>query len=230
VGTFTTLALEQIRAHELELEVARLRERERLASRLHDSVAQRLFAIGAVAQASRGHTDPARLLDAIEEIETTSAEARRELRETLLQLHRDSEDLAFDVQLDGELRLLEKTTGCSVQVTRRGSSKRLPDHVARLVIDTAIEGIRNAAKHAHARLVVVEIVYNKRSLSLTVEERIVARSPEPSHDTSASGTGTGMYMLRTRAERFGGSLELTRISTGRAVLRLELPCNDTVSP
>ena len=226
LSAFASITLEQIRARELELELTRLRERERIACQLHDSVAQRLFAIGAVAQASRAHGEPEGLLQAIEEIETTAADARRELRATLLQLHRDSDNLTFDVQMDGELRLLEGVTGCTVRVARHGTPKRIPDHVARLMIDTAVEGMRNAVKHAHARLVAVEIVYSARRLSLAVEALRVATSAASPSDTPATGTGVGICTLRTRAERLGGSLELMTVSSGRAALRLELPYSD----
>ncbi|GHB59183.1 hypothetical protein GCM10010306_060870 [Streptomyces umbrinus] len=231
LGTFASLGLEQIRARELEVELARLRERESLATQLHDSVAQRLFAIGALAQASRGTSDPRELVAAIEEIETTAADARRELRETLLQLHRDSDDLAFDAQLNGELRLVEDVTRCTVRTVRQGTPRRIPHHIARLVIDTAVEGVRNAAKHAHARLVAVEFAYSERTLSVTVEERLLAVSPEPPRDTSVTGTGTGtgICTLRTRAERLGGSLHLTTLPTGLSVLRLELPYTESAA-
>ncbi|MFE2422077.1 GAF domain-containing sensor histidine kinase [Streptomyces hokutonensis] len=226
LSAFASVGLEQIRARELELELARLRERERLAGRLHDSVAQRLFTIGAVAQASRAQGDPNSLIDAIEEIEATAADARRELRETLLKLHRDPENLAFDVQLDGELRLLENVTGCAVRVVRHRTFTRMPDHIARLVIDAAVEGTRNAVKHGHAGVIEVEIVYDEGRLSLAVRSLAVDGPLEQPGSASATGTGTGIRTLRTRAERLGGSLRLTAVSTGRAVLRLDIPYND----
>lgn len=229
LGTFASVGLEQIRARELELELARLRERERLANQLHDSVAQRLFTIGAIAQASRAQGDPTCLIDAIEEIETTAADARRELRDTLLTLHRDPENVAFDVQLDGELRRLENVTGCMVRVVRRGTFARMPDHIARLVIDTAVEGTRNAVKHAHAVLVGIEIVCAEERFSLMVRAMAVDTPPEPPHHTPAIGTGTGIRTLRTRAARLGGSLQLTVASTGRAVLELDLPYHDVAA-
>jgi signal transduction histidine kinase len=226
LGAFASVGLEQIRARELELELARLRERERIAAQLHDSVAQRLFTIGAVAQASRTQGDSTDLIDAIEEIETTAADARRELRETLLKLHSDPENLAFDVQLDGELRLLETVTGCTVRVVRRGTFIRMPDHIARLVIDTAVEGTRNAVKHAHAGLVEVEIVRAEGRLSLGITSLAVDAPSDAPHRKPAAGTGTGIRTLRTRAERLGGSVRLTGGSASRATLRLDLPYND----
>ena len=228
LSMLASVGLAQIRARELEIDLARLHDRERLASQLHDSVAQRLFTIGAVAHASRDQADRARLVEAIEEIDVTAAEAQRELRATLLQLHRASDELAFDEQLEGELRLLESVIGCRVHVARRGTPRKVPDHLARLMIDIAIEGARNAVKHARARLVAVEIDYGERTLVVAVEAPLVTW-PERARDRPARGTGIGICTLRTRAERLGGSLALTTIASGQAVLRLELPCYDLIS-
>src|ERR1700741_5336256 len=91
IAEFAAIGTEQLRTRSLELELDRLREREHLASRLHDSVAQRLFAIGALATALRSESDVATLLEAVDEIEATAADARRELRATLLHLNEDAD-------------------------------------------------------------------------------------------------------------------------------------------
>ncbi|HWD75622.1 MAG TPA: histidine kinase, partial [Solirubrobacteraceae bacterium] len=78
-----------------ERELATLRERQRIATALHDSVAQSLFAIGVTAQQSRQETDLATLQNQIETIETTAARAREELREALARLNAAPDGLAF---------------------------------------------------------------------------------------------------------------------------------------
>jgi signal transduction histidine kinase len=73
-------------ARERERELARLRERERLACSLHDSVAQSLFAIGIAAQQSRDAGDPDILSERLDEIERIAADALAELREALARI------------------------------------------------------------------------------------------------------------------------------------------------
>src|SRR6202008_3320508 len=80
IAEFAGIGTEQLRTRSLELD--RRRERAHLASRLHDSVAQRLFAIGALATALRSESDVATLLEAVDEIEATAADARAEPRGT----------------------------------------------------------------------------------------------------------------------------------------------------
>ncbi len=129
-----------------------------------------LFTIGALVSALRSELDVEALLEAVDEIEVTAADARRELRETLLHLNDDSDDLAFHLQLDGELRLFESVSGCMVRVTRRGLSRQMPRHIERLLIDAAVEGARNAVKHGSAELVAVDITYEAAQVCLLDEE------------------------------------------------------------
>ena len=69
---------------------------------LHDSVAQMLFGIGVAAQQSLQTGDPGVLEDAMREIETTAADARRELRDTLHRLADGDAGLALESRLEAE--------------------------------------------------------------------------------------------------------------------------------
>lgn len=230
IASFVAIGVEQERSRSLQLELERLRERERLASSLHDSVAQRLFAIGALVTSLRHESNVDNLHKAVSEIEVTAADARRELRETLLHLNQDTEHLSFHLQLDGELRLLQTTTGCSIQVRRSGASRQLPEHIERLLIDTAVEGVRNAIKHSSARSTTVEISYEQRHVCLAVVSKCAARHDD-NHDfterestaSTANGTGIGLRALRARAERLGGTLTLESSHSNSGVLLLVLP-------
>jgi signal transduction histidine kinase len=225
IATFVGVGLEQERTRELERELERLRERERLASSLHDSVAQRLFAIGALTTALRGESDLETLLSTVDEISVTAGDARKELRETLLHLNNDSEHLSFHLQLDGELKLLETTTGCATRSSRRGRSRQMPRHVERLLIDAAVEGTRNAIKHCASQLVAVEVNYEPGRVCLVVEDKLPGRVP-PSAAPQASrfsGTGVGLSALRARAERIGGSLMLEQGRSNAGTLVMTLP-------
>jgi LuxR family transcriptional regulator, regulator of acetate metabolism len=220
VARHAHVCLHEIACREREMELARIRERQALAVRLHDSVAQALFAIGATAQYSQNDPDPEALLAAMREIESASAGARRELREALYRLADSGDGIAFDARLDGELRLFERTTDCKVRVVRRGTARPLPNTVQQLLIDGAIEGLRNAVKHAATRLAFLDLAYEHNGVRLAVETEIVGRD-RPS--VSGVGTGTGLDLLRKRARVLGGELALTTNASGLKVLRIELP-------
>ena len=210
------------RKHEIELEL--LRERQRLATTLHDSVAQMLFSIGVAAHYSRRQGDPAALLAAMAEIETTASDARRELRETLEQLNRSEEGIGFEARLEGEVRLFERCHGCKVRITRHGSPRALPEPVESLILDTMVEGLRNGLKHAQAHLTLAHLGYNPGSVTLTLHGQLPERASAYSlHAWPASGGGVGLSMLRHRAAQLGGALELECEPNGPKALKLELP-------
>ena len=95
-----SLHAEAVRKQETELAV--LRERQNIATQLHDSVAQMLFTIGVAARHARRQGDLAAVTAALEEIESTAAQARRELRASLHRLSEPAEGLAFEARLSGE--------------------------------------------------------------------------------------------------------------------------------
>ncbi len=223
VATHAELSLHQAAARKQEIELAMLRDRQRLATQLHDSVAQMLFAIGVAAHCARQQGDPAALTAALEEIETTAAQARSELRASLHRLSQPADGLAFEARLAGEARLFERTTGCRVAITGRGERHDIPQPIEDLLIDTALEGLRNAVKYAQAQVAILHLAYQQDAVMLVLQAGTQAMRPMHPGDKDHAGTGAGLALLRQRAAQLRGALELTCDSAGHTALRLELP-------
>jgi signal transduction histidine kinase len=223
VAAQAELSLQQAAVRKQETELAMLRDRQRIATRLHDSVAQMLFAIGVAARYARQHEDPAALDAALEEIELTAAQARSELRACLYQLSESADGLAFEARLAGEARLFERTTGCRIHISGRGDRRDLPQPVEDLLIDTALEGLRNAVKHTCARRALVHLAYQQESVALVLQAGTQTIRPAPTGSEDYAGTGAGLALLRQRATQLRGTLELSCDSAGLTVLRVELP-------
>jgi signal transduction histidine kinase len=223
VAAQAELSLQQAAAREQAVELAMLRDRQRLATELHDSVAQMLFTIGVAARYARQKDDPAALTAALEEIESTAAQARRELRASLRRLSRPNEGVAFEARLAGEARLFERTTGCRVMITGRGERRDIPQLVEDLLIDTAMEGLRNAVKYARAQIAIVHLAYEQDAVILVLQAGTQVVRPMDSGATQLAGTGAGLWMMRQRVAQLRGTLELTRDQDGQTVLRVELP-------
>ena len=220
VAAYAELAIHQVAVREQEIELATLRERQRLATQLHDSVAQLLFAIGVSAHYGQRQQDPAALAAALAEIEATAANARTELRSTLHRLNRPGEGLAFEARLAGEVRLFERTCGCRVRLTGRGDRRELPPPVEDLLVDTAMEGLRNAVKYARAEVAVLHLAYRPDGVALVLQSGQGSLAPPAD---APVGTGTGLAMLRLRAAQLRGALELTDDPGGGKVLSLDVP-------
>ena len=222
VAAHAELSLHHEAVRRRETELAMLRDRQRIASQLHDSVAQMLFTIGAAAHYARQRGDPAALAAALEEIENTAAQARSELRASLHRLSQPAEGLAFEARLAGETRLFERTTGCRVTITGRGRRRDIPQPIEDLLIDTALEGLRNAVKYAQARAAVLHLAYQHDAVTLVLQAGTQALRPAHRGEKDQAGTGAGLALLRQRAAQLRGTLELTCDAAGHTLLRLEL--------
>ncbi len=224
VSTYARLGLQHLAARERELELERLRERQRLAVELHDSVAQMLFSIGVAAHYSRCQGDPETLLAAMHDIEATAASARRELRETLEHLSQCEDGIGFEARIEGEVRLFQRSTGCTVRITRHGDPRALPEPVESLILDALIEGLRNAVKHVAAKLAVAHLGYGSGHVTLTLQAQPAAPSAADAQSSwPGSGAGSGIGLLKRRARQLRGSLELETHTGSIKVLKLELP-------
>ncbi len=223
VAAHAELSLHQEAVRRQETELAMLRDRQRIATQLHDSVAQMLFTIGVAAHYARQRGDPAALTAALEEIENTAAQARSELRASLHRLSQPAEGLAFEARLAGETSLFDRTTGCKVKITSHGGRRDIPQPIEDLLIDTALEGLRNAVKYAQARAAVLHLAYQDDSVVLVLQAGTQTLRPAHSREKDRAGTGAGLALLRQRAAQLRGTLELTCDAAGRTLLRLELP-------
>jgi signal transduction histidine kinase len=224
VGTYASIGLHNVAARAWEREIAQLRERERLACSLHDSVAQALFAIGIAAQESREAGDPESLAKRLAQIETMAADARSELRDALARISRAPEGLGLESLVDAEAKLFERRTGRHARVTRHGEARRLETVCEGLLVDTVREGLANAAKHTTAQVVLVHLAYADDVVRLSLQTDLAVLRGRHGTDPVAPTIpeGSGLHMLRDRGERLGGCLDLTH-DNDRVVLRLELP-------
>jgi signal transduction histidine kinase len=182
-----------------------------------------LFAIGVAAHYSRRQHDQGAMLAALEEIEATAADARRELRETLQRLSEHEEGIGFEARLEGEVRLFERTSGWRLRVVREGEPRELPEPVEDLLLDALIEGLRNAAKHARAKFMVAHLSYRAGHVTLALHAEF---TPQPVRDVDSwrgEGTGAGLALLEQRTTQLRGTLELQTDVSGRRILRLQVP-------
>jgi len=215
LGAYAGVAIDQAMGQARRHEITALRERQRLATSLHDSVAQTLFTIGVEAKRSRHETDPARLAATLDEIASYAALASQELRDTLRRVNDIPARMSLAVALDAEARAFERLGDLTVRVVAHGDARPLPEIHESLICDTVREGVRNAVKHGGAELVVVHVRYGSSDVAVTVQsDRPAASPPRPRG---------GLALLRGRASALRGALEVMIGEEGEVIIRLTLP-------
>jgi signal transduction histidine kinase len=227
------VALQQMLASARRAHLERLQERERLAVELHDSVAQTLFAIGVEVNRSRDQRDQQVVQAALERIQELTTSASAELRDRLKHMSETPEAFAIETVIDAEARVCEDATGATVKMIRRGESRRLSELHEELICDTVREGLRNAAKHARAQLILIHLCYSQSEVRVAIqtegprlEDGAWSDQPPPATVRIAELEGSGLALLWQASRRLGGSLELELGEAGESTLTLRLPIHD----
>jgi signal transduction histidine kinase len=212
------IAIENARLHARVADFATVEDRERIARDLHDTVIQRLFAIGLGLQATvRLATDDLikkRLLSAVDDLDTTVRDVRaaifelhtprmagRSIRQELIELcGESSRGLGFEpvIRFDGPI------------------DAAVDDSLADELFAVLREALTNIAKHANASSAEVSVEARDSMLTARVTDNGVGYRGE-------SGRGRGVVNLRVRATRLDGDFEITEMSSGGTMLTWRVP-------
>jgi signal transduction histidine kinase len=219
------LALEVARAHDDQRRLALYEERDRIARDLHDSVIQRLFGTGLHMQGLREITaQPAvgeRLGEFVDDLDGTIRDIRRtifDLREVpepgpaslRAQLLRTVQDAARALHVEPRLTFTGPIDSC------------VPDEVRGDVLATLREALSNAARHAGAGEVHVEVTATGPGadgvchLELDVCDDGCGLGREQGH-------GGGLASMGERAARWGGRCVVGPGSHGGTGVRWTVP-------
>ena len=213
------IAVENARLHQKVQVVAVYEDRDRLARDLHDTVIQRLFAVGlslqsmAVAATSSEMTE--RLDAAISDLDDTI----RQVRSTIFELGSVAADQGLRAGILSLVRDLNPVVGFAVQVSFDGPvDSAISNEIAEHLLAVVREAVTNIGRHAHATSasVTVSIADGVCCLQVTDDGGGI--------DTkTATEGGFGLVNLRRRAEKLHGSFVTESPATGGTSLIWQVP-------
>lgn len=196
-----------VRSQQREREEIRVRERERLARDLHDTVAHHLSGILLRARAAkiRARSHPGEAVDAIEDVETAAARSLEDMRTLVAMLRDDDAPGGHRAPVYGVADLAQLTddaAGPRVVVETAGDLERLPGPVSTALFRAAQEAVANARRHAvGATTVTVRVAATGGAVALRVHDdgRPVGRA-RPRRATPSYG----LVGMRERFSLLGG--------------------------
>lgn len=204
------LANSQRRMRELDL----ISDRDRIARDLHDHVIQRLFAVGLSLQGTIGRAESEevqkRLTDTVDELQAVI----QDIRTTIFDLHGGG---------SGTTRLRQRLEEAVGAYAGSGLRTTLTFVGPLSVIDAAVadhaeavvrEAISNTVRHAHARIVSVQV---------RVEDELSIEVTDDGRGLPADVTASGLTNLRSRARQVGGQFSVGAGPDGGTVLRWTAP-------
>jgi signal transduction histidine kinase len=193
---------------EQERQAAILEERNRLAREIHDTLAQGFTGIAIQLEAAEDS-----LTDSPESAKAHLLKARALARESLNEARRSVQALRPEGLYGGSLvsalqhmveyAAIDNTT--RVQFVTEGTPSTLPSDVEMNLLRISQEALTNTLKHAQASYIMVELIFEGKTVCLSVKDDGKGFAPH----VPLSSEGYGITGMRERAERIGGKFKLT---------------------
>lgn len=197
-------------ARQLAQRAAALSERERLASELHDNLAQTLnlvnFKIGQI-QAMLSDSMSETAQTEIKQVQTNVESAIEEVRLVVSEMASPANTYEEELlpQLERSVEEFEQATGIVVGVTGVGPSlSRLTALAQKQLLMIISEALTNIQRHAEAENVSLHFCADQDSLHVTIEDDGKGFQPE----MIKGNHHLGLRIMRTRAERSGGTVDI----------------------
>lgn len=189
----------------LKQDLAVSNERNRVARELHDTVKQKLFALGlqlATAKSKPNVMEAAR--EHILEAETITREAQHDLMEIITQLHpAETSDSAFYDRIGSIAEDFRRRFGVSIEVNHPDSA-RLDAGAQHQVLRIVQEALMNAVRHGKASKIVIAGMTDRDLTRVTIADN------GNGFDTAKKMRGFGITSMHDRARDLpGGTLEIT---------------------
>ncbi len=213
-------ALEQARDREGEL--ATLRERERLARDLHDTLGHQLVTLTVQLEAAQRVVamNPARAAAMLEDMQKLSRASTEDLRKALDNLRSSGlGDRPLAAALPALCADAGKRLALAVACEVPAETDALPPLVAEVLWCVVQEGLTNIGRHAQARRVRVTMELLPWEIVLRVSDDGVGWPP----DAEGRPGHYGLRGLRERVEGLGGTFTLATADDGGALLEARLP-------
>lgn len=213
IGQQVGVAVENARLYQQAEQLAVIKERQRLARELHDSVTQSLYSLTLLAEAGRrlmGSGDTERVKAYLGRLGETAQQALKEMRLLVYELR----PMALETEglvgaLQQRLDAVEKRAGVQARLLVEVGAQsveplHLPAPLEEGLYRIAQEALNNALKHAAANAVVVRIHAEDDCVQLEVTDNGKGFDVAAVRDQG----GLGLVSMRERAERLGGVLTI----------------------
>jgi signal transduction histidine kinase len=198
-------------------ELATVRERNRLAREIHDSLGHYLTVVNVQIEAARAVIDDRdRSLDVLRKAQHLTQEGLAEVRLSVAALRSTTAD---DRPISETLKALVdecRAAGIGAELRISGEPRDLPSQVELTLYRAAQEGLTNVRKHSHASNAMLALDYgDEKAVRLRIEDDGVGGD--------VTDGGFGLLGVRERAQLLGGQVRVRALDGRGFSLEVELP-------
>ena len=210
IGQHLGMAIQKTRLDEETRRVGIIDERNRLAHELHDSLAQSLaslrFQVRVLDDTLQSGID-SEVWTEMERIENSLDEAYNELRDLIAhcRIRNDSQDLSQNIK--ALVNRYRNETEIHFLLQIEWGTLILPSDTEMQVLRIIQESLRNIYKHSDANT--VRVLLSKTGdddYQVLIEDDGIGFTGQPSN--GSTGEHVGLKIMKERAKRFGGNLEI----------------------
>jgi signal transduction histidine kinase len=187
--------------------------RRRIERDLHDGIQQQLVSLGLEVRAARATVPPqlGELESALARVADRLSSVFDELREISHGIH---PAILSEGGLKPALKALQRRSAVPVELDLH-TERRLPEPVEVAAYYVVSEALTNAAKHAHASVVQVEVDTQDATLQLAIRDDGIGGAD--------LGQGSGLLGLSDRIEALGGTLQVTSPAGNGTTVLVKIP-------
>ena len=223
-----TIAIVNARLHEQAKQSAVVKERQRLARELHDSVTQVLYSVILYADATRlafAADKKVEGMENLQELRTLARQAMADMRLLLFRLHPPLlAEEGLVVALQTRLEAIEARAGLQIDLQVEGENT-LPIALEEALYKIAQEALNNVVKHAKAEKVRVHLRFTDQECWMTIQDDGVGFDPAM---VQREG-GLGLRSIAERVEQIDGKLLLESVPTQGVKLQVVVKIHQTAA-
>lgn len=227
VGEMLDLVLDNAMLQQEQVRATAATERQMMAAEVHDSLAQGLAYMRmrmSLLQDAMRTGDRKRALRYFEDVNGALCEAHGRLR-SLITHSRQGMDQGLLATLRSTAASFHHRTGVSMRLESEVEELDLAPEQEVQVLHIVQEALSNVIKHAGAREVRVVVNRSARRLQISVEDDGVGVA----QTASAADGHYGLEIMRERAERIGGNLEIRSAPRKGTRVRLVIPATQSAA-
>ncbi|HXZ82273.1 MAG TPA: PAS domain-containing sensor histidine kinase [Acidimicrobiales bacterium] len=198
-------------------------ERRRIADEVHDDPLQTLIALSIQLQILEGRLKDKSALGVVDDLKRAVALSIEQMRSLLFELHPPALHLGgLTESLTEFIRRYESAGGPKVRFESSLATEPTADEAITLFRITA-EALTNSRKHADAHNVTVSVLDSQGGIALTVADDGIGMD----NATQIVPGHLGVASMRERAERAGGSFEISSTPGAGTTVRAWIPRGDS---
>lgn len=223
----------QSKLKQLSVQLSRSEESQRhqLASRLHESVSQELFAAQLKVNALEKSIDDSKYSRPLEEIKDQIVKSIKDIRGITYDL---SPPVLYDLGLKEAVESLAKSISAQyhlpVKARFNGPFDQIDDEIKIITYRVIREIVQNAIKYARSSFIDIIVENKNNTLNVSVTDNGVGFDADSLSEGHYSNDGFGIFDIREKINHLGGRLTIHSTPGSGTRIGLSVPLKELVSP